>query len=126
MFRVPRGFTLIEMTLVVGVLAILAALIIPRFKNVTDQALEVSRDHQAGIINTKIYEYYVEFGFYPRNMNRGGWRGDGDGVTRSPDIARGFWPDTDGFPPSPPDGVDWVTTRHRHSETNVWQVTSVE
>ena len=79
------------------------------------------------IVNTKIEEYYNEFGYYPRHMGRWGWSGDGDGVTRTLDIAKRYWPDdTNGTPPASPDGEDWILTRHRNVYEGFWQLTYVE
>lgn len=127
MQKLKKGFTLIEMMLVVGILALLASIIIPRFNDFTDTTQDAARARQALIVNTKIEEYYNEFGYYPRHMGRWGWSGDGDGVTRTLDIAKRYWPDdTNGTPPASPDGEDWILTRHRNVDEGFWQLTYVE
>ena len=122
-----RGFTIIEMLLVISILAFLAAIIIPRFNDFTSTAQEAARSQQAAIINTKIHEYYDEFGYYPSHMGKWGWAGDGPGVARSLDTSKRYWPDgTNGTPPASPDGVGWNMTRHNHATDGMKQLTFVK
>ena len=60
-----RGFTLIEILFVVVVIAILAAIVIPRLITTTDTAKQNACDANVAAINTHIEKYYFDTGTWP-------------------------------------------------------------
>jgi len=60
-----RGFTLIEIMVVVTILAILAALVVPKMVGRTDQARRVAAKVQIKNIEGALQMYKLDNGFYP-------------------------------------------------------------
>lgn len=60
-----RGFTLIELMVVISILAILAALIAPSLLGTKDDALRVQGKVQIGNFEQAIKLFYVDNGFFP-------------------------------------------------------------
>ena len=60
-----RGFTLVELLIVVIILAILAAIVVPQFSSVTDEAKNASLDSTLVSIRGAIDLYYRQHGKYP-------------------------------------------------------------
>lgn len=59
-----KGFTLIELMIVVVIIGILAAIAIPKFSNVKDQAEESACRSQMGSLATAEEMYYADFNTY--------------------------------------------------------------
>ena len=81
-----RGFTLVEMLLVLVILATLAAIVIPKFAGRTEQARETAAKSQIATLCTALDAFEVDCGYYPRTAdgldpllveprNAKGWRG---------------------------------------------------
>jgi len=59
------GFTLVEMLLVLVILAVLAAIVIPKFSGRTQQAKVTAAQSQISSIETALDAFEVDNGFYP-------------------------------------------------------------
>lgn len=65
--RSARGFTLIEVMVVVVILAILAAMIVPRIMSRPEQARKVKARTDVMAIDNALEMYKLDNGFYPSN-----------------------------------------------------------
>ena len=61
-----KGFTLLEMLIVVAVIAILAAMALPRFLDATNKAKSAAEKANIRNIDTQIELYQVNTGTYPK------------------------------------------------------------
>ena len=76
-----KGFTLVELLIVVIILAILAAIIVPQFATSTDDAKAAALQSNLANIRSAIEFYYQEHGEYPgRNVATGATCGVGAAV----------------------------------------------
>lgn len=62
-----KGFTLVELLIVVIILAILAAIVVPQFASTTDDAKLAALDTNLSNIRASIDLYYQQHGHYPGN-----------------------------------------------------------
>ncbi|HHV72546.1 MAG TPA: prepilin-type N-terminal cleavage/methylation domain-containing protein [Clostridia bacterium] len=60
-----KGFTLIELMVVVIIIGILAAVAVPRFTNAADKARKEARNAQKKLIETAVQIYYAAEGKWP-------------------------------------------------------------
>jgi len=63
-----KGFTLVELLIVVIILAILAAIVVPQFASSTDDAKVSSLDSTLANMRAAIDLYYQQHGEYPGNV----------------------------------------------------------
>jgi general secretion pathway protein G len=84
--RSRRGFTLVELLLVLVILATLAALVLPKFTGRTEQARLTAAETQISTFGTALDAYEVDTGSYPGSQQGlaalinapgdiSGWRG---------------------------------------------------
>ena len=67
--RSKRGFTLVEIMLVVVIIGILAALVIPRIAGNTERArVTAAQADINGGIKSALGQYEVDMGFYPKSL----------------------------------------------------------
>lgn len=90
-----KGFTLIEMMLVVGIIALLTAIILPKFTNLTNKAQNEALNAQIKSINTQLQLYRIDQGAFPASMAASSWT----------DIDT-YWPD--GIPSPNAADKTWV------------------
>ncbi|MFT5285846.1 MAG: type II secretion system protein G [Planctomycetota bacterium] len=80
--RSTRGFTLIELVIVVSILAILAGVMVPRLSGRAAKARDARRMADLRTITTAIESHYADTGKYPgfhENASVGGWDVSFDG-----------------------------------------------
>lgn len=80
--RAMRGFTLIELVVVISILAILAGALIPRVTNRMAQSRDMRRLSDLQAVKAAVDQYYIDKGAYPvakTNASFGGWDVSQDG-----------------------------------------------
>lgn len=80
--NVRRGFTLIELVVVVSILAILSGVLVPRVTNHMKAARDARRLADIKTVRTAIEQYFQDKGSYPApngNSSYGGWDVSSDG-----------------------------------------------
>ncbi len=80
--RYARGFTLIELVVVISILAILSGVLVPRVTSHLKSARDARRLADIKAVRGAIEQYYLDKGSYPAanaNSSYGGWDVSSDG-----------------------------------------------
>ncbi len=67
--RRRRGFTMVELLLVLVILATLAAIVVPKFTGRSEQAKVTAAQTQIANISTALDAFEVDNGYYPKGSN---------------------------------------------------------
>lgn len=78
--QIQKGFTLVELLIVVIILAILAAIVVPQFTATTDDAKLAALDSTLGNVRSAIDLYYQQHGKYPGAVSAAGGTCPGGGT----------------------------------------------
>jgi prepilin-type N-terminal cleavage/methylation domain-containing protein len=74
--KAARGFTIVELLIVIVVIGILAALVITTYNGVQQKARDTKRKTDINAIQGQVEAYNAQAGYYPTlgNLNDGAWR----------------------------------------------------
>ena len=78
MKQVQKGFTLIELMIVIAIVGILAAVALPAYQDYTVRAKLSEALATAGEAKTNVTEYFVANGYFPDDGAKAGVRGNVD------------------------------------------------
>ena len=89
MKNVQKGFTLIELMIVVAIIGILAAIAIPAYQDYTIRSKVTELINAAGVCKTSVAEYYQSKGALPTNVAEAGCSDVGTANSLPPAINNG-------------------------------------
>ena len=87
MIKVQKGFTLIELMIVVAIIGILAAIAIPAYQDYTIRSKVTELINAAGVCKTSVAEYYQAVGTFPTDQTKAGCSNVGTANTVPPVVA---------------------------------------
>ena len=87
MKKIQKGFTLIELMIVVAIIGILAAIAIPAYQDYTVRSKVTEMINSAGVCKTSVAEYYQSLGAFPGNATQAGCSNIGTANTVAPVVA---------------------------------------
>jgi general secretion pathway protein G len=67
-YKKEKGFTLIELIIVITLIGILVGLGLPQFKNATKRTREAALKENLFTFRKLINQYYVDKGYYPQSL----------------------------------------------------------
>ena len=89
MKNVQKGFTLIELMIVVAIIGILAAIAIPAYQDYTIRSKVTEVINAAGVCKTSVAEFYQSQGTFPADTTQAGCSSDGTAKSLAPVVAAG-------------------------------------
>ena len=87
--RIQKGFTLIELMIVVAIIGILAAIAIPAYQDYTIRSKVTELINAAGVCKTSVAEYYQSLGAFPSSQTQAGCSNVGTANSAAPTVAAG-------------------------------------
>lgn len=69
--KAQRGFTIIELLIVIAIIAILAGLVLNNFQGAQAKARDTQRVTDINNLHSKLEEFYNENNYYPETINTG-------------------------------------------------------
>ena len=83
--KCQRGFSLIELLIVIAIILIIAAIAVPKMNSQIMAAHEMAAIRQIGTIHTVQTQYYSQYGRYAASLTEYSWRKCDENVSkRSP------------------------------------------
>src|ERR1044072_114498 len=75
--RKQKGFTIVELLIVIVVIGILATLVIVTFTGIQQKARNTKRQTDINAVNSHVEAFYAQNGYYPTlaHINDATWRG---------------------------------------------------
>ncbi len=98
-----RGFSLIEILIVITIMGILTAIVLPRFVTSSGNAHQVAQMALRQTINAQLELYFFNTGSYPV--------ADGSRLDSWTNDVESYWPD--GIPSVDPKGEPWIVRNGR-------------
>src|SRR6266545_5271658 len=89
MKSVQKGFTLIELMIVVAIIGILAAIAIPAYQDYTVRSKVTELINSAGVCKTSVAEYYQVKGLMPTAAKEAGCTDIGTANSAAPAVTNG-------------------------------------
>ena len=88
MFRIlkkaQKGFTIIELLIVIAIIAILATIVLVNVQNATAKSRDTKRSTDVNAIQTKLEEFYNENSYYPATLTLTDLKGLDEGALKDP------------------------------------------